>query len=128
MKVMASEAEHRLITTNPEELLKLREEGKIQPKQQVNRPTYQQYSQPEPDKYITFDEKGNVRPGYEPGAQNKQAFPPEGSIAQRPQQNQSSQQPSPAPQMPQAPSQTPKPQEGTFTLGNKPAPEVQSIN
>ena len=31
IKVMASEAEHKLITTNPEELLKLREQGLIKP-------------------------------------------------------------------------------------------------
>lgn len=32
IKVMASEAEHKLITTNPEELLKLKEQGIIKPK------------------------------------------------------------------------------------------------
>ena len=31
IKIMASEAEHKLITTNPEELLKLREQGLIKP-------------------------------------------------------------------------------------------------
>jgi len=66
MKVMASEAEHRLITTNPEELLKLREEGKITPRPQQTKPTYQQYSAPRPDQYKTFDEKGNVRSEYTP--------------------------------------------------------------
>ena len=63
IKVMASEAENRLITTNPEELLRLRAEGKIQPKQQ-NKPVYKPYTPPaDPGKYTTFDTAGNVKPG-----------------------------------------------------------------
>ncbi|HOD01240.1 MAG TPA: ATP-binding protein [bacterium] len=74
IRVMASEAEHKLITTNPEEVLRLREERRKQenkrngelglgkPEQQVYKP----YKPPEPmDEYKTFDEKGNVKPEYE---------------------------------------------------------------
>jgi conjugal transfer ATP-binding protein TraC len=40
IKVMASEAEHNLITTNPEEILKLRQEGKL-PSKKAKTPTPQ---------------------------------------------------------------------------------------
>jgi hypothetical protein len=155
IKVMASEAEHRLITTNPEELLRLREEGKIVQRQQLSKQVYQQYSPPEPDKYTTYDEKGNVRPEYTLGAQLKQAALQEKPViqqSQQPQQPQQTQRPQ-QPQQPQPQStppqnatqntsqiqqqvqtvqqptqqQSPKPQEGTFTLGNKPAQEVQTL-
>lgn len=45
VKVMASDAEHKLITTNPEELLRLREEGLIKP-MQAQKPVYKQYVEP----------------------------------------------------------------------------------
>jgi conjugal transfer ATP-binding protein TraC len=65
MKVMASEAEDRLITTNPEEILKLRAEGVIKPKQPQVRATHTQYvPQSDPNKYETFDKAGNVKPEY----------------------------------------------------------------
>jgi conjugal transfer ATP-binding protein TraC len=191
MKVMASEAEHRLITTNPEELLRLREEGKMPQKQQPDRPVYQQYSPSKPDKYTTFDDKGNVKPEFRPGTQqNTQSSPGVTVSAQSTQSTQSVQAATPpAPSAPPAPSvqatapiqrpqqpvlpsrpqqsqqpqqrvaddqittrvsqiqnpgfitkpsilqpsepqrtQSQKPNDGTFTLGNKPAQEVQSLN
>lgn len=149
MKVMASDAEHKLITTNPEELLRLREEGKVAPRQRASAPVYQQYSRSEPDKYTTFDEKGNVRPEYtSAGQQQKQSglhdiSQPKPSVAASPQNQpaqpqepsvptQSMPQPKPeivqqTPSQSQPPTQSPKPQEGTFTLGAKPTQEVQSL-
>jgi hypothetical protein len=151
MKVMASEAEHRLITTNPEELLRLREEGKVQQRQQPSRPAYQQYSSPDPSKYTTYDEKGNVKPEYTPDVQPKQATPQEKPVIRQTQPQQPQSQPSQQTQQTQqsqqsqqqyqqsqtptvqnqqvqtAPQESPKPQEGTFTLGNKPTQEVQSL-
>lgn len=44
IKVMASDAEHKLITTNPEELLRLREQGLIKPRES-RQPAYKQYIQ-----------------------------------------------------------------------------------
>ena len=68
IKVMASDAEHKLITTNPEEILKLKAEGKIQSKPST-KPVYKPYSPPsDPGKYTTFDSEGNVRPEFKPGA------------------------------------------------------------
>jgi len=155
MKVMASEAEHRLITTNPEELLKLREEGKITQRQQPTKPTYQQYSSPKPDDYKTFDDKGNVRSEYTPEGiakketiqdrtviitqdrtpsqtsspavqpQQIQTMPPKPVSTVQPQQNQQST--TPFPRIPQTPQPGQKPSDGNFTLGTKPASEVQSL-
>lgn len=68
IKVMASDAEHRLITTNPEEILKLRQEGLIKPKAASNKPTYRPFKVDDPSKYTTFDAKGVVRPEYTKGA------------------------------------------------------------
>ena len=72
IKVMASEAEHKLITTNPEEILRLKEEkrreaqkgqlnlSRAEPKQE-----YKPYTPPEPmDKYTTFDDAGDVKPEF----------------------------------------------------------------
>jgi conjugal transfer ATP-binding protein TraC len=158
MKVMASEAEHRLITTNPEELLKLREEGKITPRPQPVKPTYQQYAPPKPDEYKTFDAKGNVRSEYTPEgiarkepiqttqekpviqqsqmvsqtpapvvqSQQIQPLPPRPAPVIQPQQ-QNQQSIPPRPQTPQTPQQGQNSSDGTFTLGAKPTPEVQSL-
>jgi conjugal transfer ATP-binding protein TraC len=65
IKVMASDAEYKLITTNPEEILRLRNEGMIRSPQPKQQPTYKPYIPPSsPDKYTTFDEKGRVREEY----------------------------------------------------------------
>lgn len=70
IKVMASEAENKLITTNPEEILKLKEErrkleeGRIEPSKKV-KPVYKPYKPPEsPDEYSTFDDEGKVKPEF----------------------------------------------------------------
>ena len=71
IKVMASDAEHRLITTNPEEILKLRSEGLIKPRQAA-KPVYKQYMSPSrSDTYTTFDDKGNTKAGYTPATAPK---------------------------------------------------------
>jgi hypothetical protein len=69
IKVMASEAEHKLITTNPEEMLKLREQkmksqqGELNPAK-PNRQVYKPYKPPQPmDEYSTFDDEGDRTPG-----------------------------------------------------------------
>ncbi len=70
IRVMASDAEHRLITTNPEEILKLKAEGLIKTKsKQMQRPTYRPMErQADPNKYTTFDAQGVAKAGYEPKA------------------------------------------------------------
>jgi hypothetical protein len=72
IKVMASEAEHKLITTNPEEILRLREEGKIKPKKPTgNRPVYKPFNPEGPDDYTTFDKSGNAKPEFAPKSQSE---------------------------------------------------------
>ncbi|MFZ2664256.1 MAG: ATP-binding protein, partial [Patescibacteria group bacterium] len=71
IKVMASEAEHKLITTNPEEILRLRREreeqgSKLQP-QPIVRSVYKPYKrESSDDEYTTFDSSGNVKPEFTP--------------------------------------------------------------
>ncbi len=70
IKIMASEAEHKLITTNPEELLKLRAEGligKVAPTaspRQTYKPMDSMSNTLNHDKYETFDAQGKVKPEY----------------------------------------------------------------
>lgn len=69
IKVMASDAEHKLITTNPEEILRLRKERETQqvklPNQGTQRPVYKPYKAPESmDTYTTFDKSGAVKPEF----------------------------------------------------------------
>lgn len=67
IKIMASDAEHRLITTNPEEILKLRSEGLIKSRPVPAKNTYKPYTAPaDPNKYTTFDKGGTAKPGFEP--------------------------------------------------------------
>ena len=73
IKVMASEEEDKLITTNPEELLRLKREKEqegqkqLQP-QQIIKPVYRPYKpETEPEEYTTFDKSGNVRAEFTPG-------------------------------------------------------------
>jgi hypothetical protein len=72
IKVMASEPEHKLITTNPEEVLRLQEERKRREqgqidisKKETSKPVYKPYVPPEPmDDFMTStgkdDNKGGV--------------------------------------------------------------------
>jgi len=98
IKVVASDAEHKLITTNPAEILKLREEGLITTKP-VEKPKYTPVERFEPDKYKTMDSQGNVRPEF--AAQQRPSQPPV-----PPQPQPTSSQPSMVP--PQAQQQTPQ--------------------
>lgn len=68
IKIKASPAEHKLITTDPEEILRLREEGIIgQAKtKQPQRPVYRPVSTFDPNKYETLDAQGAPKPGFEP--------------------------------------------------------------
>lgn len=76
IKVMASEAENKLITTNPEELLRMRKEKELQEKGQVpavakQKLVYKPYVPPaSEDTYETFDKGGATKPGFTP-QQNK---------------------------------------------------------
>lgn len=72
IKVMASEAENKLITTNPEEILRLKEEkrreaqkGQLNLSKSEPKMTYKPYTPSEPmDKYTTFDDAGDVKPEF----------------------------------------------------------------
>ena len=73
---MASESENNLITTNPEEVLRLKEERRLEEKkgqldlkrkEEQQRMEYKPYKAPEPmDKYTTIDELGNTKPEFKP--------------------------------------------------------------
>lgn len=70
IKVMASDAEHKLITTNPEEILRLRKERETQqsklPNEGTQRPAYKPYKAPESmDTYTTFDKSGVAKPEFD---------------------------------------------------------------
>jgi hypothetical protein len=64
IKIKASPEEHKLITTDPKEILKLREEGIISQKPTVQKPqpAYQAYKQEDTQKYETFDKEGQPKP------------------------------------------------------------------
>ncbi len=84
IRIKASQAEHNLITTNPEEILRMRDKGKLTeetqaPQRNTYRPTPDAVF--DPNKYETLDAQGNIRPAYmqqppnvtvvgTPGAQN----------------------------------------------------------
>ncbi|NMB70243.1 DUF87 domain-containing protein [candidate division WWE3 bacterium] len=74
IKVIASDAEHKLITTNPEEILRLKEEGLIKPRATTNKPIYRQVENLDPNKYSTYDRAGQVKPEFTP-QMNKPATP-----------------------------------------------------
>jgi hypothetical protein len=58
IKIKASQSEHKLITTDPEEILRLKEEGLIKPKSdQPARPVYKPVTRFDSDKYETIDAK-----------------------------------------------------------------------
>jgi len=78
IKVMASDAEDKLITTNPAEILKLREQGIIKSPRtndQPKAPVYKPLEARDPDKYVTMDSQGNVRSGFTPNTVT-QPMPP----------------------------------------------------
>jgi len=94
IRVMASEDENKLITTNPEEILRLRkereEEGQkqLQP-QPIIRPVYKPYKPASTEEYTTYDASGKVKPEFTPQQVNKpmlkpipevKKFGPEGEI------------------------------------------------
>jgi hypothetical protein len=62
IKSVASEAEHRLITTNPEEILKLREEEKERAasEPEIEKPIYKPFNPVEPEP------SSSPKPGYQP--------------------------------------------------------------
>jgi conjugal transfer ATP-binding protein TraC len=71
IKVMASDAENKLITTNPEEILKIKKEReaiqKNVPEPIAPRQAYRPYKAPEGmDTYTTYDESGLVKPEFAP--------------------------------------------------------------
>jgi len=109
IKVMASDAEDKLITTNPAEILKLREQGIIKSprtNEQPKAPVYKPLEARDPDKYVTMDSQGNVRSGFTPNTvtpQPAQQSQPRVEQAQPIVTPQPVQQPriQPMPQMPQ---------------------------
>lgn len=76
VKVEASEAEHKLVTTNPEELLRLRKEGMIET-QQPQRPVYKKFDKIDIDSYSGGDKPKRpeqfktVEPQKQPQPQNR---------------------------------------------------------
>jgi hypothetical protein len=69
IKVMASDAENKLITTNPEEILRIKKEREEIQKNLSNqgsqKPVYKPYKVPESmDTYTTFDKSGAVKPEF----------------------------------------------------------------
>ena len=106
---MASDAEDKLITTNPAEILKLREQGIIKSprtNEQPKAPVYKPLEARDPDKYVTMDSQGNVRSGFTPNTvtpQPAQQSQPRVEQAQPIVTPQPVQQPriQPMPQMPQ---------------------------
>ncbi len=116
IKIVASDAEHKLITTNPAELLKLREEGIIRaPKfnqpQQV-KPVYKPIERFDSDKYSTMDQSGAPKPQFTPQAPQQPRPQPQPQMQVRPAFT--------SPALPAQPTTSPlpivKPQEGIITL------------
>jgi conjugal transfer ATP-binding protein TraC len=73
IRIIASPEEHKLITTNPEEILKLREQGLIKTPASAKsggagaKPVYKQFKAPvSPSSYSTMDAQGNPKPGFGP--------------------------------------------------------------
>ncbi len=68
IKIKASPEEHKLITTDPKEILRLREEGLIADKPRVIKPqpSHQPYKPENTQKYETFDKEGKVKPEFTP--------------------------------------------------------------
>ena len=129
IKVVASDAEHKLITTNPAEILKLREEGLITSKPPAAKPAYTPVERFEPDKYKTMDTQGNVRPEFaaqmrpaQPTPMPQQPAAPQPSAAPTPIQ---AQQP-PKPQIQQIPQAAAQPQQQQAGPAIPPQPPQQA--
>jgi hypothetical protein len=75
IKVIASEAEHNLITTNPEELLKLKQQGMIKPKATPEKPVYKPLDRSDHNTYVTMDEQGNAKPEFSPQPKPEPTIP-----------------------------------------------------
>ncbi len=70
MRIKASPEEHKLVTTDPKELLKLKKEGIIQNKKKLTpQDEYQSYESENVEKFETFDEEGKPKKEYQPKAQ-----------------------------------------------------------
>ncbi|MFC1755791.1 VirB4-like conjugal transfer ATPase, CD1110 family [Patescibacteria group bacterium] len=119
MKIKASPSEHKLITTDPEELLRLREEGVIgqKEKKQPTRPVYKPVTTFDSNKYETLDAQGQpiAQPTPEPAPAPAPPPLPQPKPAPAPQPPQPK--PAPAPQPPQ-----PKPAPAPQPPQPKPAP------
>ncbi len=145
VKVIASEAEHKLITTNPQELLKLKEEAASMGRpQDSNKPSYKPFDRIDPNKYTTMDSAGEAKPAYQPAPTpaesasfapstaptTSMSAPPSQGYSQsvnqnpaatpsRPSWQQSDQQSAPsAPTTPPTSNPTPTGGQGTISLGN----------
>ena len=132
IKVLASESEHKIVTTNPEELLRLREEGKvaaaresekqvegtsegsptaqISPKPKASeKPAYETYTPTgDPGKYKTMDDQGKPKQGFKAKTDSGGQPPaqqPEQQPAQPEQQVDKSKQVFPKPEQPDKPGQ-----------------------
>lgn len=131
IKVEASEAEHKLITTNPAELLKLREQGVIRNSVQAPapKPQYKPFNPSDPNKYSTMDAQGQAKPQYQPQTPAvPQTTPPAMPTDNMPQV---------VPPMPQTPRPAPTPPQqpqggnngGIITLGDVPGQgNINSLN
>ena len=113
IKIEASEAEHKLITTNPAEILKLREQGVIRSNmQQPIKPAYKPFERIDPNKYTTLDSQGQPKAEYvPPTVPNVTASKP--SVEANPA-------PEPIQTTVQVPESQPKPDSGIITLGDVP--------
>lgn len=121
MKIQASPAEHKLITTDPEELLRLREEGVISDKpkpKRPGRPVYKPVATFDPNKYETLDEEGKPKPAYQdvtvPGKK-----PDQGQESEPPRP------PSPPPPPPQPKQEQPQPQQQPQPQSPQPEPKPE---
>lgn len=85
IRIKASPEEHKLITTDPKELLKLREEGIIEKKEEFKpKPKYQPYKQEKVSEYKTFDKEGKPKEEFRPQKKEKEKNTREGRQAQPP--------------------------------------------
>ncbi|HDQ88525.1 MAG TPA: hypothetical protein ENN92_00005 [candidate division WWE3 bacterium] len=78
IKIKASPEEHKLITTDPKEILRLREEGIIaqKPVVEAQKPAYQPYKPEDTQKYETYDKEGQPKTEFQPKSSNTTGTPP----------------------------------------------------
>jgi len=111
IKIKASPEEHKLITTDPKEILRLREEGIIAEKPKVIKPqpSFQPYKPENTQKYETYDDLGRPKAEFQPQPQPSTQPSAQPQIQQRTQQQQQTQtQPSAQPQTQSQPSAQPQ--------------------